>query len=98
MSRVWENPTQLSERNCRFYQRMELAKVSENATATTGRTATTDTVRKKKGITSSKWGGTKKGVSTGSSVEDIQKGTTARDGEVEARTEDNLSSVYGSVT
>ena len=40
MARVRKNTTQRSERNQRFYQRMELANMSENATAATGRTAT----------------------------------------------------------
>ena len=40
----------------------------------------------------------KEGRSTDSSMEDIREGTTAWYGEVEARREGKLSSVYGSVT
>ena len=61
---------------------MELANKSENATSTTGQTATASTGRTKKGTTDRKGSGKKQGRSTGYIVEDIQKGTTAKDGEV----------------
>ena len=92
-----ENPTQLSNRNWRFYQRMELANTSENATTATGRTAPDYTCRSKKGTTVRKEEGTKEGRSISSRVLESHKGTTVRDGELEARREGKLSSMYCSV-
>ena len=98
MTHVRKNPTQLSKRNWRFYQRMELANMSKNAIAITGSDTTASTDRKNKGTTGSKLGGTKEGRSTGPIVEDSHKVTGARDGVLQARTEGNIYSVYGSVT
>ena len=42
--------------------------------------------------------GTKEGSSTCLSLEESQKNTTDQESDVEARTEGNISSVYGSVT
>ena len=68
---------------------MDLVNTSENDTADTGRT--------KKGTTGRKGEGTKEGRSTCFSMEKSQKNTTDQDGEVEAKTEGNISSVYGYV-
>ena len=68
---------------------MDLVNASENATAST--------VRKKKGTTVRKGEGKKEGRSTGYSLEESQKGSTYRYGEVEEKIEGNNSSVYGSV-
>ena len=45
MACIQKKSTQLLEGNRRFYQRMELANKSANATAATGRAATAATVR-----------------------------------------------------
>ena len=89
---------QLSKLNPRFYKRMELANVSENATAATDRIAPASTGRSKKGNTVRKGEAIKEGKSISSRVVEINKGTTAQDGEVEARREGKISSVYGSIT
>ena len=69
---------------------MDLVNASENATAST--------VRKKKGTTVRKGEAIKEGKSISSRVVEINKGTTAQDGEVEARREGKISSVNYSVT
>ena len=71
--------------------------MSENSIASTGRTSTAYTGRTKKRIPGWKVECMTEGRSTGSSVEEVQKGTTSRDGEVEAITQVKLFSVYGSV-
>ena len=69
-----------------------------NSTVTTGRTAPYSTGRTKKGTTGRKGGWDKEGRSTCSRVEESQDVNTARNSEVEAILEGNISSVYGYVT
>ena len=85
MDSVQKNPMQLSNHNRRFYQRIDLGKPSENSTAVTGRTDPASTGISKKGTTGMKGEGTKEGRSIAYRVADSHKGTTVRDGELEAR-------------
>ena len=97
MACVRKNPTQLSNRNPRFYQITELANTSAKDTSATGSNAPDYTGRSKKGTNVRKEERTKEGRSISSRVLESHKGTTVRDGELEARREGKLSSMYCSV-
>ena len=72
---------------------MELEITQANDTASTGRTAPYSTGRSNKGTSCRKWEGTKEFQSIASRFAESHKGTTALDGELEARREGKISLV-----
>ena len=61
MARIRKKPTQLSERNRQFYQKIKLLKMSENTIAATDRTARASTGSTKKAPLVGKGKGQKRG-------------------------------------